>query len=118
MPPKRDHRSGPHKRYEPISIEEINAHPSVLFNFHEVGCLDFCQRIEEVKSFSPLTHLCALRFKDKHFQLAGLDFKISPRYVSKVEGLFLISAEVAYSKKHCYILFKTTLSNLSKQSSD
>ena len=83
MPPRRDHKGGQHKRYEPTSIEDINAHPSVLFNFHEVGCLDFCQRIEEVKSFSPLTHLCALRFKDKHFQLADLDFKISPRYVSK-----------------------------------
>ena len=51
-----------------------NAHPSILFNFHEVGCLDFCQRVQEVKSFSPLTHLCTLRFKDKHFQLAGLNF--------------------------------------------
>ena len=83
MPPRQDSRSGSHKRYKPISIEEVNAHPSVLFNFHEVGCLDFCQKIQEVKIFSPLTHLCALRFKEKHFQVAGLDFKISPRYVSK-----------------------------------
>ena len=83
MPPRQDNRSGPHKRYEPISTEEVNAHPYILFNFHEVGCLDFCQKIQEVKSFSPLTHLCTLRFQNKHFQVAGLDFKFSPRSVSK-----------------------------------
>ena len=83
MPPRQDNRSGLHKRYEPISTEEVNAHPSVLFNFHEVACLDFCQRVQEVKSFSPLTHLCTLRIREKHFQLAGLDFKFSPRSISK-----------------------------------
>ena len=83
MPPRKDSRSGLHKRYEPISTEEVNAHPSILFNFHEVGCLDFYQRVQEVKIFSPLTHLCALRFKDKHFPVAGLDFKFSPRSISK-----------------------------------
>ena len=45
--------------------------------------LDFFQRVQELKRFSPLTHLCALRFQDKHFQLAGLDFKFSPRSISK-----------------------------------
>ena len=83
IPPKQDRRSGPHKRYEPFSTEEVNAHPSVLFNFHEVGCLEFCQRVQEVKKYLPLTHLCALRLQGKHFQLAGLDFKFSPRSVSR-----------------------------------
>ena len=83
MPPRQDSRSGLHKRYEPISTQEVNAHPSILFNFHEVGCLDFCQRVQEVKNISPLTHLCALRFQSKHFQVANLDFKFSPRSVSK-----------------------------------
>ena len=38
MPPKEDSRSGYHKSYEPFSTQEVNASPSVLFNFHEVGC--------------------------------------------------------------------------------
>ena len=83
MPPKQDSRSGLHRRFEPISTEEVNAHPSVLFNFHEVGCLDFCQRVQEVKIYLPLTHLCALRLQGKHFQLPGLDFKFSPRSISR-----------------------------------
>ena len=83
MPPRQDSRSGLHKRFEPVSTEEVNAHPSVLFNFHEVGCLYFFQRVQEVTSYSPLTHLCALRFREKHFQLVGLDFKFSPRSISK-----------------------------------
>ena len=83
MPPRQDNRSGLHKIYEPISTEEVNAHPSILFNFHEVGCLDFCQKVQEVKNFSPLTHLCALRFQSKDFQIADLDFNFSSRSVSK-----------------------------------
>ena len=83
MPPRQDSRSGLHKRFDHVSTEEVNAHPLVLFNFHEVGCLYFFQRVQEVKRFSHLTHICALRFREKHFQLAGLDFKFSPRSISK-----------------------------------
>lgn len=60
MPPRKDSRSGLRKRFETISTEEVNAHASFLFNHHKVGCLDFFQMLQEVKSFSPLT---PLRFK-------------------------------------------------------
>ena len=83
MPPRKDNRSGLHRRFEPISTVEVNVHPSVLFKFHEVGCMDFCQRVQEVKSYLPLTHLCALTLQGKHFQLAGLDFKFYPRSISR-----------------------------------
>ena len=81
MPPRQDSRSGLHKRFEPVSTEEVNAHPLVMFNFHEVGCLEFFQRVQDVKSYLPLTRLCALRLQGKQFQLAGLDFKFSPRSI-------------------------------------
>ena len=83
MPPRQDSRSGPHKRYEPFSTEEVNAYPSVLFNFHEVGCLEFCQKVKKVKSYFPLTHLFDLRLQGKHVHLAGLEFKLSPRSISR-----------------------------------
>ena len=83
MPPRQDSRSGPHKRYEPFSTKEVNAHPLVPFNFHEVRCLEFFQRVQEVKSYLPFTHLFALRIQGKHVQLAGLDFKLSPRSISR-----------------------------------
>ena len=63
MPPRQDSRSGPHKRYEHFSTKEVNAYPSTVFNFHEVGCLEFCQKIQEVKSYLPLTHLFGLRLQ-------------------------------------------------------
>ena len=47
IPPMQDSRSGLHKRYEPISIEEVNAHPLVLFNFMRLGAQSFvkgCKR--------------------------------------------------------------------------
>ena len=83
MPPKPDNKSGPHKRYELFSTQEVNASPSVLFNFHEVGCLEFCQKVQEVKIYLPLTHLFALKLQGKHVHLAGLDFKLSPRSISR-----------------------------------
>ena len=83
MHPRQDSKSGPQKRYEPSFVEEVNAHPSVLFNFHEVECLELCQKVQEVKRYLPLTHLFALRLQGKHVHLAGLDFKLSPRSISR-----------------------------------
>ena len=83
MPPKKDNKSGYHNRYEPITTQEINESPSALFNFHEVGCLEFCQKFQEVKGHLPLTHFFALRLQGKHVHLTGLDFKLSPRALSK-----------------------------------
>ena len=99
MPPRQDSRSGLQRIFEPISTEEVNAHSSVLFNFHEVGCLYFFQRVQEVKSYSPLTHLCALRFQEKHFHLAGLDFKFSPRSISKATKIPYVG-ENWFKKSH------------------
>ena len=69
--------------YEPFSTQEVNESLSFLFNFHEVGCLEFFQKVQEVKSHLPLTCLFDLRLQGKHVHLAGLDFKLSPRAVSK-----------------------------------
>ena len=83
MPPKIDSRSGSQKMYEPFSTQEVNASLLVLFKFHDVGCLEFFQKVQEVKSYLPLTHLFALRLQGKHVHLAGLDFNLSPRTISK-----------------------------------
>ena len=93
------HRSGLHRRFEPVSTEEVNAHPSVMFNFHEVGCLEFFQRVLEAKIYSPLKDICALRFQGKHFQLAGLDFKFSPRSISKATKIPYVG-EKWFKKSH------------------
>ena len=83
MPPKKVNKGGFHKRFELVTTQEINDSPSVLFNFHEVGSLDFFQKFQEVTNYPPLTQLFALRLQGKHVHLAGLDFKITPRVVSK-----------------------------------
>ena len=54
MPPKKAKKGGFHNRFEPTTTQEINESPSVLFNFQEVGCLDFCQRVEDVTNHPPL----------------------------------------------------------------
>jgi hypothetical protein len=35
-------------RYEPIHIREIMASPFIKKSFEDVGCLGFCERIQEV----------------------------------------------------------------------
>ena len=83
MPPRKTKKGGYHNRFEPTTTQEINEPPSVLFNFHEVGCLDFFQRIQEVTNHPPLTQLFALRLQGEHVHIAGLDFVLTPRSVSK-----------------------------------
>ena len=83
MPPKKVSKGGFHKIFEPVTTQEVNESPSIIFNFHEVCCLDFCQKVQEVTNYPPLTKLFALRLQGKHVHLAGLDFKLTPRVVSK-----------------------------------
>ena len=83
MPPRKVSKVGFHKRFEPTTTKELNDSPSVLFNYHEVGCLDFFQKVQEVTNHPSLTQLFALRLQGKHVHLAGLDFVLTPRSVSK-----------------------------------
>ena len=83
MPPRKDNRSGYHNKFEPTTTQEINDSPSILFNFHEVGCLLFFQRVQEVTNNPPLTQLFSLRLQGKHIHIVSLDFLLTPRSVSK-----------------------------------
>ena len=74
MPPKKVIKGGFHKIFEPVTTQEINDSPSVLFNFHEVGYLDFFQKVQEVTNYPPLTQMFTLRLQGKHVHLVGLDF--------------------------------------------
>ena len=83
MPPRKVSKGGFHKRFKPTTTQELNDSPSVLFNFHEVGCLDFFQNIHEVTNHPPLTQLFSLRLQGKHVHIAGPDFFLTPRSVLK-----------------------------------
>ena len=87
MPPRKVNKGGLHKRFEPTTTKELNDSPSVLFNFHELGCPDFCQKVQEVTNHPPLTQLFALRLQGKHVYLEGLDFVLTPRSVSKATNI-------------------------------
>ena len=83
MPPRKDNKSGSHNRFEPITTQEINDSPLILFNFHELGCLCFFQKFQEVKNHPPLTHLFSLRLQEGKVHIVGLDFILIPKAVSK-----------------------------------
>ena len=83
MPPRKVSKSGFHKRFEPTTTQELNDSPSVLFNFHEVGCLDFCQKLQEVTNQPPLTQFFSLRLQGEHVHIVDLDFILISRSMSR-----------------------------------
>ena len=91
MPPRKANKGGYHNRFEPITVKELNDSPSVLFNFHEVGCLDFCQKVQEVTNHPPLTQFFSLRLQGKHVHISGVDFFLTPRSVSRATKIPYLS---------------------------
>jgi len=85
IPPKKKgiKKGGQHNSFEPTTTQEITTSPSVLSSFQEVGCLEFCHKIQEVSSHPLLTELFSLRLDGNQVHIAGLDFVLTPKEVSK-----------------------------------
>ena len=76
-------KGGKPNRFEPADIQELTAPPSILSCFHEMGCFDFCNKVQENGSHPHLTELFSLRLHMKKVHIAGLDFELTPKVVSK-----------------------------------
>ena len=72
-----------HNRFEPTTIKEIIASPSIFSYFQDVGCLYFCKKIQEVTNYPLLTDLFSLRLDGEQVHIVGLDFVLTPKAVSK-----------------------------------
>ena len=83
MPPRKVKKASHHNRFEPTTIKEIIAFPSILSYFQEVGCLYFCNKIPEVTNYPLLTEIFSLRLDGEQVHIAGLDFVLTPQAVSK-----------------------------------
>ena len=82
-PKWQDEKGGKPNRFEPIKIQDITASPSILSCFQEMGCFDFCNKVQEIGSHPHLTELFSLRLHMKKVHIAGLDFELTPKAVSK-----------------------------------
>jgi hypothetical protein len=84
---KRYNKGGQVSRYEPTQVREIMASPFIKKSFEDVGCLGFCERIQEVGCHAKLTSLFATNFKKDKTTIVGIDFTISTDAISIATGI-------------------------------
>ena len=56
---------------------ELNAFPMIITCFQNVGCFQFCERVQQVQSHPELTRLFILNLRDKQSNFAGVTFELS-----------------------------------------
>lgn len=74
-------------RYEPTQVQGITASSFIMKYFKNVGCLGFCDRIQEVGCHLRLTSLFANNFRRDKVNIAGVDFTISGDAISIAIGI-------------------------------
>ena len=69
-------------RYEPTHMQEIDASEFIKRSFKQVGCLGFCEKVQEVGYHYELTSLFATNFKRNKTTIAGMDFLVSTEVIA------------------------------------
>ena len=82
-PRRRSKKGGKPNRFEPTNTKELIASPFVLSYFQELGCFEFCNKVQEIKIHPKLTELLRLRLHRHKVHLAGVKFEQTPKAVSK-----------------------------------
>ena len=50
VPRRQKHRGGKVNSFEPQDTVELNASPMIITCFQNVGCFQFCERVQQVQS--------------------------------------------------------------------
>lgn len=73
---KKKHRGGHVFRHEPTSTHEVLYSPIVMKYFEDVGCLKFCQKVEELKYHDQLTTAFSTNIKDENITIVGFQITV------------------------------------------
>ena len=76
MPRRKKHRGGKVKRFEPQNTMDLNSSPMIITCFQNVGCFQFCERVQQVQSHPKLTMLFILNLHEKQSNFVGMTFEI------------------------------------------
>ena len=60
-PRKQQKKGGKPNRFKPISTEELIASPSIISYFQELGCYEFCKKVQEIKRSPSVDQLIFLK---------------------------------------------------------
>ena len=82
-PRRQAKKGGKPNRFEPTDTKELIASPSVLSCFQELRCFDFRNKVQEIKIHPQLAELFSLRLHRHKVHLAGLNFELTPKAISK-----------------------------------
>ena len=87
VPRRHQHRGGRINRFEPQNIMEFNASIMTVKCFENVGCFNFCERVQQVQSHPELTRLSILNLHEKRVNLAGVNFELSSDAIAIATGI-------------------------------
>ena len=84
---KKVHEGGHHSRFEPSTLQEINASPYAKRCFENNGCLIFCERIMEVGFHAQLTSLVATIFSRDKAIVTDIEFTLSAYSITSTKTI-------------------------------
>ena len=67
---------GKENMFEPINTKELTTSPTIVSYFQEVGCYEFCDKVQKVQSHPQLTKIFVLNLNDHKVHLAGVNFDL------------------------------------------
>ena len=79
---KKKYKGGQVSMYEPSHVKEIMASSFIRKAFEDVGCLGFCEKIQEADFHAKLTSLFATNFRNDKANIAGVEFTISANSIA------------------------------------
>ena len=87
VPRRHQHRGGRINRFEPLNTMDLNASPLTVSCFQNVGCYQFCEKVQKVQNHPKLTRLFILNLHEKQVNLVGVNFELSPYVVAITTGI-------------------------------
>ena len=87
VPRRHPHKGGKNNRFEPLNTMELNASPLTVSYFQNVGCYEFCKKVQQVQNHPELTRLSILNLHEKKFNLVGVNFEMSSDSIAIATGI-------------------------------
>ena len=66
---------------------ELNSSPMIITCFQDVGCFQFCEKVQQVQSHPELTRLFILNLHDKQSNFVGVKFELSSNAIAHATGI-------------------------------
>ena len=80
-------KGGQVSRFKPLNTQEFMSSSLAKHFFQNVGCLGFCEKIQQVGYHAKLTILFATNLRRDKVTIAGVSFKISTKSITIAIGI-------------------------------